>query len=934
MKRKITRGILVALLSLTLTVTMMPTGVFAVSEPDQSQTTDNSTEKQIASQMQDESQDPFNGSGPTIKSLKNRSFPESFDLRDVDGTSYVTPVKFQNPFGTCWGFAAIAAAETSVLGNDEIRGDHTYANMDLSEKHLVYFASTAIDNPDDPQNGEGMHTVDGLTVPQRLDSGGVPFIATSLFSSGVGPNLEDRKWDNETEWADAGVNTLKYKGQAGKTQKKIIGGASVNYCYSPYDDWSMQEKSRFKQSYVLKESYLLPTPAGMDEEWNYEYVPEGTAAIKEQLQNKRAVQIGYHSDTFRPEQNPDGGTYISSNWAHYTFENAQANHAVCIVGWDDNYPKEKFAHKIKGMDDEKAYKLTTPRENGAWLVKNSWGSGEEEFPNRGRGDWGLLQGEDKPPYEATSEVHTGYFWLSYYDQTIQLPEALEFDKSNEGSSYYLDQHDYMPVNYVDAAAVEDEVKEANVFRAEVCEDLEQISFETTYPDTAVSYEIYLLQDYFDDPEDGKLVASNTEPVNYPLGGYHKIDLDKPVRVQRDQYYSIVITQQTPDGKYAANVPLAINHEYASAMGFQYWEESVINKDESFILMDGEWQDFSNKKIQDEMVGSASDPEDVGILATDNFPIRGYAQKRDDLNLELNGIGNLYVGEDAESFGENKLNLELIIEGDEDARIDDLGDITWEIEDTYFADFEGDTDDPTKRTILAKHLGETRLVITAENLGTVVYPLYVVLPIPMVDIDKAGSNSLDMRMWFGDRDGSEDVTGIQYAYKKDGASKWTVKTIDYKLEQIVTIKNLKPVTGYNVTARAFTEVNGKKYYSAWFGLAADELDVFKTTKAKNTLTAKGKTVPVKYSKLKKKAQTINRTKAIKVSKAKGTVTYTKYKVIKKKFAKKFVVNKKTGKITVKKGLKKGTYKVWIKVKAAGNKTYKPLTKKVKVTIKVK
>ncbi|MDO4859658.1 MAG: hypothetical protein Q4A48_01380 [Bacillota bacterium] len=67
MKTRFTRGILVALLSLTLTVAMMPTGVFAVSGPDQSQATDNSTEKQIASQMQDESQDPFNGSGPTIK---------------------------------------------------------------------------------------------------------------------------------------------------------------------------------------------------------------------------------------------------------------------------------------------------------------------------------------------------------------------------------------------------------------------------------------------------------------------------------------------------------------------------------------------------------------------------------------------------------------------------------------------------------------------------------------------------------------------------------------------------------------------------------------------------------------------------------------------------------------------------------------------------
>ncbi len=722
MKTRFTKGVLAVLLSLALTVTMMPTGVFAINGPDQSQKTDNSTEKQLASQMQDESQDPFNGPGPKMSSLKksDKDFPESFDLRDLGGQDYVTSVKFQNPFGSCWGFAATAAAEISVLGNDAIKGDHTAANMDLSEKHLTYFAATAIDDPDDPQNGEGVHVAEDITAADRFNIGGVPFIATSVYSSGIGPNLEDRKWDNDTEWADAGVNTLKYKGQKGKTQKKVIGGATVNYCYTPYDDWSMQEKSRFKQSYVLKESYLLPTPAGMDENEDYEYVPEGTAAIKEQLQNKRGVQIGYHADTFRPDQSPDGGRYISSNWSQYTFEPEQANHAVCIVGWDDNYPKEKFAHKIDGLDDEKAYELTTPEGNGAWLVKNSWGSGEEEFPNHGMGDWGLLQGQDKAPYEVTSDVHTGYFWLSYYDQTIQLPEALEFDKSNEGSSYYLDQHDYMPVNYVQAAAVEDEVKEANVFKAEVCEELEQISFETTYPDTAVSYEVYLLQDRFADPQDGKLMASNSEPENYPLGGYHKVDLEKPVMVQRDQYYSIVITQKTPEGKYAANVPASYGKDFAKSQGFTSWNESVINEKESYILMDGQWKDFSDKKIQKEMLTNASNPEEAEILITDNFPIRGYAKERADLNMYLNGIGNLYLGKDAEVYGDNKLNLELIVEGDEDASMDDLGEITWKIEDTTFADFTGSTDDPARRTIISKRHGETRLVVTAENLGTVVY----------------------------------------------------------------------------------------------------------------------------------------------------------------------------------------------------------------------
>ena len=57
--------------------------------------------------------------------------------------------------------------------------------------------------------------------------------------------------------------------------------------------------------------------------------------------------------------------------------------------------------------------------------------------------------------------------------------------------------------------------------------------------------------------------------------------------------------------------------------------------------------------------------------------------------------------------------------------------------------------------------------------------------------------------------------------------------------------------------------------------------------------------------------------------------------KSKFKKYFAVNTKTGKITVKKGLKKGTYKVKVKVKAAGNANYKASKEKtVTVTVKVK
>ena len=99
---------------------------------------------------------------------------------------------------------------------------------------------------------------------------------------------------------------------------------------------------------------------------------------------------------------------------------------------------------------------------------------------------------------------------------------------------------------------------------------------------------------------------------------------------------------------------------------------------------------------------------------------------------------------------------------------------------------------------------------------------------------------------------------------------------------------------------------------------------------NTLKVSGKTATVKFSKLKKKSQTLKASKVLKfANKGKGKLSYRKYKG-----SKKITINKKTGKVTVKKGLKKGRYTVRVKVKAAGTSTIAPLTKKVKITIKVK
>jgi len=135
------------------------------------------------------------------------------------------------------------------------------------------------------------------------------------------------------------------------------------------------------------------------------------------------------------------------------------------------------------------------------------------------------------------------------------------------------------------------------------------------------------------------------------------------------------------------------------------------------------------------------------------------------------------------------------------------------------------------------------------------------------------------------------------------------------------KNPKNAGIYEVT------VTGKGNYTG------SVHNTFTIKKATNTLTAKGKSASVAKADVDKKAQTVKRSAAITVSKAKGTLSYTLQNVTKTKFKKYFSVNSKTGNITVKKGLAKGTYTLKIKVKAAGTTNYNSAVRTVSCNIKV-
>jgi hypothetical protein len=158
-----------------------------------------------------------------------------------------------------------------------------------------------------------------------------------------------------------------------------------------------------------------------------------------------------------------------------------------------------------------------------------------------------------------------------------------------------------------------------------------------------------------------------------------------------------------------------------------------------------------------------------------------------------------------------------------------------------------------------------------------------------------------------------------------------KAADYALEDANAVKASK----YTSASYAkVTEATKALKAAIASGSTADVKAATETlNKALNNLVAK-KANPMKVTTKKVKAtygKTVTGKVGLKVKKAKGTKSFKKAN---KAGGSKIVVNKKTGKFTVKKGLKKGTYSVKVKVKAAGNGTYKAktVTKTVKVVVK--
>ncbi|WP_296560153.1 lectin like domain-containing protein [uncultured Acetobacterium sp.] len=279
-----------------------------------------------------------------------------------------------------------------------------------------------------------------------------------------------------------------------------------------------------------------------------EFIAKSPAMIKTAILNGGAVYSSIYSDAI------DSPTYYNKNThALYYDGNAGTDHAVVIVGWDDNFDRNRFSK--------------TPPNNGAWIIRNSWGS-----------DWG----------------DRGYFYLSYYD-TYAGNEVTAFHNA-EATNNYNRIYQYDPFGNTGSRGYATSDRSswgANIFTAVANENLMAISTYSLSTNTTAEIKIYTNVSA-DNPSSGQLSATQT--VTFPNRGYYTVKLNSPVNLTASQRFAVVIKYTTPQNAY----PIPVERAMAN-----YCSGVTAKAGESFVSFEGtgNWRDIS-----------ANDRENVCIKA--------------------------------------------------------------------------------------------------------------------------------------------------------------------------------------------------------------------------------------------------------------------------------------------------------------------------------
>lgn len=439
------------------------------------------------------------------------SIPTKYSLtEDIN-----VPVKHQGTTGECWAFSM-----TSVLESYLALSEQKAVIPRYSARHMDYATSETFLDGKNP-----------IGYSREVGTGGNSTIALGYLTNGTGAVLEedmpfedneDKIKLSEIQDKEAVIRVTDAK-VFPNINKYVDLEGNVTYRDDSYKEYTDEEvtliRNEIKQ-YIMKYGALAATTVG----------------------NNR----NYYSN---PEDPMHSAAYFCDN-NFYSID-----HAITIVGWDDNYSVDNFNPENK------------PKNPGAYICLNSYGT--ESFAD-------------------------GYTYVSYDDVNIEknLTGIMGAEDISEDQNIY--QNDFYGATVYLNVNPQGPIGIANVFTKEGNEDeyIEQVQIAASGNVTA---EVYV------NPSDSSLDSAKLQKVDVDSSTldatYNTLKLKNPVKITGDKFAVMVKLTATEQFKIGIECNYADSKLTTSPTMF---DNVSANAGESYISLNSlqSWEDFTDFKVDE------------------------------------------------------------------------------------------------------------------------------------------------------------------------------------------------------------------------------------------------------------------------------------------------------------------------------------------------